>query len=115
MPIVEVTHRPSIPVETLRTLAVHLPHEVSLAVASADEPYDGDLQPGDVEVRFRELGELDVSEMDVVVEIRSKLAADRERNAQQRTDALTARLAEISGLRRVGVYLIMPAAAWSQT
>jgi hypothetical protein len=115
MPIVEVTYRPGVPMETLRSLAAHLPHEVSVAVASDDEPYDGNLQPGDVEVRFRELGPLDVSGLDVVVEVRSKRAVDRERDAQERIDALCTRLVHITRLHRVGVYLTMPAAVWSQT
>ncbi|MDV3124727.1 hypothetical protein M1247_07365 [Mycobacterium sp. 21AC1] len=115
MPIVEVTYRPGIPTETLRALAAQLPNEVSVAVASEVEPYDGNLQPGDVEVRFRELGPMDVSGMDVVVEIRSKLAVDRERDAQARIDRLCTRLVEITRLHRVGVYLTMPAAVWSQT
>lgn len=115
MPLVEVTFRPGTPPEVLKALAAKLPHEVSLAVASADEPYDGDLRPGDVEVRFRELGTLDVSEMDIVVEIRSKWAADRESTAQDRVDALCARLKELSGIARIGVYMTMPPAAWAQT
>lgn len=113
MPIVEVTYRPGIPTETLRALAAQLPNEVSVAVASEVEPYDGNLQPGDVEVRFHELGPMDVSGMDVV-EVRSKGAVDRERDAQERIDRLCTRLVDITRLHRIGVYLTMPAAVWSQ-
>ena len=53
MPIVEATHDPLIATAQLRSLAKALPHAVSLAVECPEEPYDGNLQPGDVEVRFR--------------------------------------------------------------
>jgi hypothetical protein len=53
-------------------LASYLPGAVSVAVQCTDEPYHRPLEPGDVEVRFRELGPYDVSGMDVVIEVRSK-------------------------------------------
>jgi hypothetical protein len=39
-----------------RLLADALPHIVSVAVECVAEPYDGQLQPGDVILRFRDTG-----------------------------------------------------------
>ncbi len=91
-----------------------LPHLVSQAVECPEEPYDGDLQPGDVEIRFRRLGPLDRSGLDVVVEVRSKWFESRAADRQERTDRLHAALASATGLREFGVYLSLPVAAWSQ-
>lgn len=57
---------------TLRELGSVLPHLVSTAVACPEEPYDGNLQLGDVEIRFRSLGLLDRCSLDLVLEVRSK-------------------------------------------
>lgn len=51
MPLAEVTYAPTMPEPQLRELGSVLPHLVSLAVECPEEPYDGELQPGDVEVR----------------------------------------------------------------
>jgi hypothetical protein len=48
VPIVDVAYQSRITEDQLRTLAATLPHAVSLAVECPDEPYDGDLRPGDV-------------------------------------------------------------------
>ena len=63
MPIVEVIHDPQIAAARLQTLAEALPHAVSLAVECPEEPYDGMLQPGDVEVRFRPRGVYDSAQV----------------------------------------------------
>ncbi|WP_052863106.1 hypothetical protein [Streptomyces niger] len=110
----EVTYAPHVPEATLRDLAAVLPHLVSQAVECPEEPYDGDLQPGDVEIRFRRLGPLDRSGLDVVVEVRSKWFESRAADRQERTDRLHAALASATGLREFGVYLSLPVAAWSQ-
>ncbi|POX38068.1 hypothetical protein C3486_25110 [Streptomyces sp. Ru73] len=114
MPLVEVTHAPHVPEATLRELGAVLPHLVSLAVECPEEPYDGDLQPGDVEIRFRRLGPLDRCGLDVVIEVRSKWFESRAGNRQERTDRLHTDIAAATGLRDFGVYLSLPVAAWSQ-
>ncbi|MGI5466773.1 hypothetical protein [Streptomyces sp. CA-132043] len=114
MPLIEVTYAPHVPEETLRELAAVLPHLVSEAVECPEEPYDGDLQPGDVEIRFRRLGPLDRSGLDVVVEVRSKWFESRAANRQERTDRLHRAIETATGLREFGVYLSLPVAAWSQ-
>ncbi|MER7175989.1 hypothetical protein [Streptomyces mesophilus] len=114
MPLVEVTYAPTVPEPRLRELGEVLPHLVSLAVECAEEPYDGDLQPGDVEIRFRPLGPLDRSGLAVVIEIKSKWTADREADRQERVDELHAGIHAATGLDDFGVYLSLPSAAWSQ-
>ncbi|WP_030613821.1 hypothetical protein [Streptomyces sclerotialus] len=114
MPLVEVTYAPHVPEATLRELGAVLPHLVSVAVECPEEPYDGDLRPGDVEIRFRQLGPLDRSGLDVVVEVRSKWFESRAADRQQRTDQLHEGIEAATGLRDFGVYLSLPVAAWSQ-
>ncbi|MER5781356.1 hypothetical protein ABT104_06440 [Streptomyces mobaraensis] len=114
MPIVEITYAPHVPEDILRELREALPHLVSVAVECPEEPYDGDLRPGDVELRFRPLGPLDSSGLDLVVEVRSKWFESRAADRQERVDRLCAGIRSASGLRDVGVYLSLPVAAWAQ-
>ncbi|MFD9699124.1 hypothetical protein [Lentzea sp. NPDC059081] len=115
MPIVEITYAPHVPHALLETLVAMLPHAVSVAVECPEEPYDGDLQPGDVDLRFRVRGPFDSTGMHVVVEVRSKWFASREDTLQARVDGLCAAIADATGLADVGVYLTLPDAAWAQT
>ncbi|MFI9506899.1 hypothetical protein [Nocardia sp. NPDC052566] len=115
MPLIEVTYAPHVPEATLRKLADELPHLVSVAVECPEEPYDGDLQPGDVEIRFRQLGPLDRSGLDVVIEVRSKYFESRAWNRQDRVDTLHSLIDDVVDLDEFGVYLSLPVAAWAQT
>ncbi|WP_306323713.1 MULTISPECIES: hypothetical protein [unclassified Streptomyces] len=114
MPLVEVTYAPSVPEPQLRELRSVLPHLVSLAVECPEEPYDGDLQPGDVEIRFRPQSPLDRCGLPVVIEIKSKWTPTRQANRQDRVDTLHASLHTTTGLDDFGIYLSLPCAAWSQ-
>ncbi|MCP3803745.1 hypothetical protein NLX83_31180 [Allokutzneria sp. A3M-2-11 16] len=114
MPLVEVTHAPSVPERTLRDLGSVLPHLVSVAVECPEEPYDGDLQPGDVEIRFRAHGPFDRCGLPVVIEVRSKWFASRAADRQDRVDGLHEAIATATGLSDFGVYLSLPVAAWAQ-
>ncbi|MBQ0863215.1 MULTISPECIES: hypothetical protein [unclassified Streptomyces] len=114
MPLVDVTYAPHVPEARLRALGSALPHLVSQAVECPEEPYDGDLQPGDVEIRFRPLGPLDRSGLNAVIEIRSKWFESRAANRQERVDLLHERIEAATGLADFGVYLSLPVAAWSQ-
>ncbi|MBL1078628.1 hypothetical protein JK358_29910 [Nocardia sp. 2] len=115
MPLVEVVHAPDVPESVLRKLSEALPHLISLAVECPEEPYDGDLQPGDVEIRFRALGPLDRCGLPVVIEIRSKYFESRAGNRQERVDLLHERIESATGLADFGIYLSLPVAAWAQT
>jgi hypothetical protein len=115
MPLVEVTHSPVVSEQTLTKLADALAHVVSIAVHCPEEPYDGHLQPGDVEIRFHQLGPFDRSGLDVVIEVRSKWFESRDRNRQDRVDQLHRDVAAATGLENFGVYLSLPVAAWAQS
>ncbi|SDL30910.1 hypothetical protein [Streptomyces indicus] len=114
MPLVDITYAPSVAEPGLRALGDALPHLVSLAVQCPEEPYDGDLRPGDVELRFRQRGPLDRSGLEVVIEVKSKWFESRAANRQERIDTLHANIVAATGLRDVGVYLSLPCAAWAQ-
>lgn len=115
MPLVDVTLASSVTDDQVAALARVLPHAVSLAVECPEEPYDGMLQPGDVEIRFVRRGPHDPSGMDVVVEVRSKWFASRGDNRQERADGLLRAISPSVDPLSVGVYLELPVAAWSQT
>ena len=115
MPIVDVTYGSHVAEEQLHRLAHTLPHAVSVAVECPEEPYDQDLRPGDVEIRFRRSGPYDVSGLDVLVEVRSKWFAGRADTRQERCDQILAAVTETTALQRIGVYLLLPVAAWSQS
>jgi len=114
MPLVDVTYALDVAEGSLRRLAEALPHAVSLAVACPEEPYDGMLRPGDVDVRFRSRGPYDSGGLDIVVEVHSKWFASRAETRQDRCDQLCAAVAEAAGTAKVGVYLSLPVAAWAQ-
>ncbi|HXH77879.1 hypothetical protein [Nocardioides sp.] len=114
MPIVDVTYDPEIAAARLQAIAEVLPHAVSLAVECPEEPYDGLLQPGDVDLRFRPRGVYDSGGLDIVVEVRSKWFASRAESRQERCDQLCDAVAQVAGTNAVGVYLSLPAAAWAQ-
>ncbi|MDX8052102.1 hypothetical protein SK571_22160 [Lentzea sp. BCCO 10_0798] len=115
MPLVEINYAPHVPHAVLKQLAAMLPHAVSVAVECPEEPYGGDLQPGDVDLRFQPRGPFDSTGMDIVVEVRSKYFESRAANRQDRVEDLCSAIAEATGLADVGVYLSLPIAAWAQT
>ncbi len=114
MPIVEVTYASDVGEEQLVRLLQALPHAVSMAVECPEEPYDGELRAGDLEIRSRLLGPYDVSGLDFVVEVRTKWFESRAQDRQVRCDRLCDMLVEAAGSRSIGVYLSLPVAAWSQ-
>jgi hypothetical protein len=115
VPLVEITYASHVPHAVLKELAAMLPHAVSVAVECPEEPYDGALQPGDVELRFRPRGPFDISGMDLVVEVRSKWFESRAANRQERVDGLCTAVEEVAGPADVGVHLSLPVAAWAQS
>jgi hypothetical protein len=71
-------------------------------------------EPGDIEIRFREKSPLDVGDLDVVIEVRTKLFLSRIEDKQRRVDLLRDRLADLK-VERLGVWLILLEGAWSQS
>ncbi|OMQ23119.1 hypothetical protein BK799_31995 [Rhodococcus sp. D-1] len=106
---------PSVLEATLRELASVLPHLVSEAVQCPEEPYDGALRPGDVDIRFREFGPFDRGGLPVVIEVRSKWFESRAVNRQERVDVLHEEITDATGLGNFGIYLALPSAVWAQT
>ncbi len=115
MPIVDVTLAPGIDEDRLHRLAEALPHAVSLALECPEEPYDRNLQPGDVVIRFHAPGPYDSGGLDILVEVRSKWFESRAANRQARCDQLCDAVVGAVGTTSVGVYLTLPVAAWQQT
>lgn len=114
MPLIDVTYDPSIGEQVLRELARLLPGLVAQAVECPEEPWIGPPEPGDIEIRFRPKSSLDVGELDIVIEVRTKLFASRVEDKQRRADLIRDRLAGLE-VDRVGVWLILAEGAWSQS
>ena len=116
MPLIDVTCGARAGDAVRSRLAEVLPAAVSIAVACGDEPYDGNLQPGDVLIRFHDAGPFDRFDLDVLIEVKSKFFADRAEARQSGADAiLAAAQAALGSDCQIGVYLTLPVAAWSQT
>jgi hypothetical protein len=113
MPLIDVTYGAGMDDEVLRRLRELLPAVVAEAVECPEEPTTGPPQPGDIEIRFREKSALDVGDLDVTVEVRTKLFEHRVRDKQRRADLIRDRLSVLP-LGQVGVWLILAEGAWSQ-
>jgi hypothetical protein len=103
-----------VPEDALRKLGELLPDIVCEAVDCPEEPCAGPMQIGDMEIRFRARGTLDVGELNCVIEVRTKLFASRERDKQRRADLIRDRIASDIDLGMFGVWLVLAEGAWSQ-
>jgi hypothetical protein len=113
MPLIDVTYHGTVSEELLRRLAEVLPDAVAEAVGCPEDPWTGPTEPGDIEIRFRRKSQLDVGDLDVVIEVRTKLFGHRVQDKQRRADLIRDRLSRIP-LGQVGVWLILSEGAWSQ-
>jgi hypothetical protein len=114
MPLIDVTHAGTVDDEVLRHLGELLPDVVGEAVECPQEPRTGPPRPGDIEIRFHRKSPLDVGDLDVVIEVRTKLSGSRVRDKQRRADLIRDRLGPLP-LGQVGVWLILAEGAWSQS
>jgi hypothetical protein len=114
MPLIDVTYDATVDEKVLRRLGELLPDLVAEAVDCPEEPWTGPPEPGDIEIRFRGKSQLDVGELDVVIEVRTKLFEHRVQDKQRRVDLIRDRLSSLP-LGRVGVWLILAEGAWSQS
>lgn len=115
MPIIDVTYSDRVSHRARQDLAQTLPHSVSLAVECPEEPYDGDLQGGDVVLRFHAVGPMDRFEIDVLIEVKSKWFPSRAEDRQRRVDDILDRAAAVlPNDYSVGVYLALPVASWAE-
>lgn len=115
MPLVDVTYDATVPADALRTLGDLLPQLVCEAVDCPEEPCVGPMQVGDIEIRFRAKGSLDVGDLNCVIEVRTKRFASRERDKQRRADLIRDRISRRVALGAFGVWLVLYEGAWSQT
>jgi hypothetical protein len=114
MPLIDVTYDPMVGEDVLRRLGELLPDVVSEAVECPEEPSTGPAEPGDIEIRFRRKSPLDGGDLDVVIEVRTKLFEHRVQDKQQRADLIRDRLSALP-LGQIGVWLILCEGAWSQS
>jgi hypothetical protein len=113
MPLVDITYDQSVSEDALRRLVEVLPDIVAEAVACPEEPWIGSPEPGDIEIRFRERSPHDLGELNLVIEVRTKLFASRVEDKQRRADFLRGGLSALD-IERLGVWLILEEGAWSQ-
>ena len=113
MPLIDVTYDGAVPEDVLHRLGELLPTVVAEAVECPEDPVTGPRGPGDIEIRFRKRSPLDVGDLRVVVEVRTKLFDHRLEDKQRRADLIRDRLSGLS-LGLVGVWLILSDGAWSQ-
>jgi hypothetical protein len=113
VPLIDVTYDGTVDENVLHRLGELLPAVVGEAVECPEEPSAGPEQPGDIEIRFRRKSPLDVGDLDVVIEVRTKLFDHRLRDKQRRADLILDRISPLP-LGQVGVWLILAEGAWSQ-
>jgi hypothetical protein len=114
MPLIDVTYDGKLSEDILHRLAEALQDAVAEAVECPEEPRMGQPGPGDIEIRFRRKSPLDVGELDLVIEVRTKLFESRVHDKQRRADLISDRLSSLP-LGQVGVWLILSEGAWSQS
>jgi hypothetical protein len=90
VPFVEVVYDRTITEPMLRQLAALLPELVADAVGCPEEPTVGPPAPGDLEIRFRPKGPLDVGELNCAIEVRTKLYPSRLQTKQARAELVKA-------------------------
>ena len=84
VPLIDVTCGPRVTDDTRERLAQALPHAVSLAVECRDEPYDRNLQPGDVVIRFHAVGPFDRFDIECST---SRFSGDPSHRSARKTEA----------------------------
>jgi hypothetical protein len=113
VPLIDITHDPSVDEAVLRRLVRALPDLVAEAVDCPEEPWVGPPESGDIEIRVRERSRLDVGELSVVIEVRTKLFPSRVGDKQRRADLLRDGISALN-LSSFGVWLILAEGAWVQ-
>lgn len=115
MPLVDVTFDPALDEAVLQRLAADLLDVVAEGVECTEEPWTGPPGPGDIEVRFRPRHPLDVGELPIVIEVRTRHRQSRAGDAQRRADLMIERLRTVLDPLPFGVWLILHDGAWSQS
>jgi hypothetical protein len=113
VPLIDVTFSERIKPDQLRTLGELLSEVVPRAVDCPEDPFVGPPAMGDLEIRFHRKGALDVGELSVVVEVRTKRFESRVQDAQQRAETIRRGLSTLS-IGPIGVWLVLLDGAWTQ-
>ena len=114
MPLIDVTYDDTLDEPLLHRLADLLPDIVAEALDCPDDPWIGPPGKGDIEIRFHRKSAVDVGDLNVVIEVRTKLFDSRIADKQRRADLIKGRLASLP-LGAIGVWLILAEGAWSQS
>jgi hypothetical protein len=114
VPFVDVSYDRSVTEVDLRHLADCLPDLVAEAVDCPEEPWTGPAAAGDIEIRFHPKHQLDVGQLRLVIEVRTKLMPTRLDDKQRRADLIRDGLTKLE-LGPVGVWMILAEGAWSQS
>jgi len=113
MPIVTIHHKESASSPELLRLRQVLPEVVSRAVECPEEPYDGTLKPGDI--NLLSAASLGPDEgLDYLIEVKTRRTETRTANLQERADRIAAALGALE-LQSYGVWLELHEAGWAQT
>jgi hypothetical protein len=115
VPLIDVTYDSTVSDDSLRALGEILPVVVSEAVDCPEEPWISPPTDGDIEIRFRSKGALDVGGLNCVIEVKTKLFPSRQHDKQRRCELIRDRLSSTVELGKLGVWLILSEGAWSQT
>ncbi len=116
VPLIDVTYDDTVAEPVLRRLAELLPSLVAEAVACSEEPWIGPPAVGDIEIRFRRKGPLDVGELNCVIEVRTGLFASRVHDKHERAEVLRIRLSRAEpGVGHLGVWLLLSEGSWWQS
>jgi hypothetical protein len=87
---------------------------VGEAADRPEEPWVGPPGPGDIEIPLRNKSPLDRGDLDVVIEVRTKLFEHRVQDKERPADLIRDRLSRLP-LGQVGVWSILSEDAWSQS
>jgi hypothetical protein len=112
MPIITVSFKDSAPDDLLDSLRKRLPEIAAQALSCDEEPYDGRLKRGDVNIKLLPALPRDEG-LDFLVEIRTTWMKSRNANLDERVSRICSDLGEL-GLGNIGVWVETPPAAWAQ-
>lgn len=119
MPLVLVTHNPSLTDERLQRIKPLLKEVVATELDCSETEPDGEggLKPDDISVRFQPYGPNDdQEECDLDVLVIAEWYQSRADNVQKRTERIMGRLCSSSSsypASSIGVFVTLPDAGWS--
>jgi hypothetical protein len=113
VPVVKVYSHPSVTAEQRASIAAALSRAVPRALACAEEPYDGTLKPGDLNLLMSS-DLTDLGSLSVVIEVQTRSYRSRAVDRDDRA-AVIRRGVEDVYAGSVGVWLVLVTGGWSQS